>query len=241
MSDRQQPKVLAIVPARGGSKRVPGKNLKQLGGKPLIAHTISCGLECEAIERLLVTTDDAAISNVAKDLGAEVPFLRPAELAGDATPDLPVLKHALEWVDKQTDFRADVVVLLRPTAPLRTPEMIAGAIDVWKRSSVETVRSMCKAEGIHHPYWMFKQGADGLAEPVVEGTSINTYYQSQLLPPVYHLNGVVDVISADVIRTKDELYAGPMAIYETESARSLDIDTVEDFQLAEFLIKERGY
>src|SRR5678816_951191 len=120
--------VLAIVPARGGSKGIPRKNVRLIGGHPLIAYSIAAGLAAEHVDRVLVTTDDAEIADVARLYGADVPFRRPVELAADDTPDLPVFLHALEWLDREEGYRPEIIVHLRPTSPLRQVADIDEAI-----------------------------------------------------------------------------------------------------------------
>ena len=237
MSDGEELEVLAIIPARGGSKRLPGKNLRLLNGKPLIAYSIETALQCASVNKVIVSTDDQEIANAAEQFGAEVPFLRPAEFAEDTTPDHPVFLHALNWLKEHENYIPELVLNLRPTAPFRTMDVIQGVIAKWRSAGVDSVRSMCRAESVHHPYWMFKEEG-GLASPVIAGKSTNEYYQSQLLPPVYHLNGLVDAMSANVIMSGGHLYGRSMAIYETPRAISLDIDTMDDFELAEFMIQK---
>src|SRR5262249_7126007 len=116
--------VVAIVPARGGSKAIPRKNVRLLGGVPLIAYSIEAGLTARTVDRVIVSTDDEEIAAVARRFGAEVPFMRPAALAGDSTPDLPVFQHALDWLDAHEGYRPEIVVQLRPTSPLRPPDCV---------------------------------------------------------------------------------------------------------------------
>ncbi|MFK8038658.1 MAG: acylneuraminate cytidylyltransferase family protein [Crocinitomicaceae bacterium] len=234
-------KVLGIIPARGGSKRVPGKNVKMLGGKPLIAHTIETAKASLLINDFIVTTDDPKIVEVAKTFGAKAPFIRPSELANDKTGDRPVLIHALKWYMSNIADDIHAICILRPTSPFRTSEMIDNGIEKMIESASDSVRSMTKVEGVHHPYWMFKKGENGF-EAAVDGISIEKFYQSQLLPPIYRLNGMVDIIS--VLSLLDEtspLYGKHMEILETAEELSHDIDTIKDFQYCEWLMSNSNH
>ena len=230
--------VLGIIPARGGSKRVPRKNIKPLGGIPLIGHTIKAAKSSQLLTDFLVSTDDEEITEVAKELGAPVPFIRPSELAQDTVGDRPVLIHALNWYIENTGKKIDAICLLRPTSPFRNAEHIDAGIEKLRTSNADSVRSMTKVEGVHHPYWMFKE-EDNKAVGVVEGVSIEKYYQSQLLPPVYRLNGCVDLIRTEILLDANKpLYGTYMNILETPEKAALDIDTLEDFEYCEWLISK---
>ena len=134
-----QPEIISIIPARGGSKGIPKKNIVLLAGKPLIAYSIGQSLQCRHIKRTIVSTDDPEIAEIAREYGAEVPFIRPKELAKDDTPDLPVFLHALDWLEKQESYLPDLIVHLRPTSPLREVKHIEEAIEkllaVWRYNS----------------------------------------------------------------------------------------------------------
>ncbi len=232
--------VVAIIPARGGSKGIPGKNLKQLGGKPLLAYAIAPALAHPEVDRVLVSTDDEDIKEAALALGAEVPFMRPAELAQDHVPDRPVFQHALRWLARHEQYHPAFVLNLRCTTPFKTTDDIGQVISTWQRTSADAVRTMSEAEGVHHPYWMFSPTDEGMAQPFIEGISLEKYYQRQLLPPAYRLNGLVDGIKAEVVLHHEQFYGSRMALVPTPVQRSHDIDTPLDFKWAEFLI-EQGY
>src|SRR3972149_1828506 len=127
-----RPEVLAVVQARGGSKSIPGKNIRSLAGHPLIAYSIAAGLAAQSVTRLIVSTDSQEIAEIARQYGAEVPFLRPPELAQDDSPDLPLFQHALRWLEDHEDYRPDVVVQLRPTSPLRPVGLIDEAVEALR-------------------------------------------------------------------------------------------------------------
>ena len=228
---------LAIIPARGGSKRVVGKNIRQLNGKPLIEYSINSALQVRKISRVIVSTDDPDIANISSDLGAYVPFIRPAEFAQDDTPDIAVYKHAVTWLSEEEGNIPDIVVWLRPTTPLREPEDIESSINLLINSNADCVRSVCLVE--HHPYWMLKFDGDRLL-PFINGIDImGKYYQRQLLPPVYRLNGAVDVSRPFQVMSTNRLYSGEMRGYIMPVERSIDIDDEIDFIIAETLLNRK--
>lgn len=236
-SNKKSIKCLGIIPARGGSKTVPKKNISLLAGKPLIFYTIEAVQKATQIENYLVSTDSGEIAELVKSHGAPAPFLRPAELAQDNTPDKPVLMHAVSWLIENTNTHPECVALLRPTTPFKTAELIDQAIDELFKTGADSVRSVTSAEGIHHPYWMYQKDENNRARPVIEGIKLEKYYQRQLLPPVYRLNGVVDVIRTSILFENQNLYGQDMRLLETPENISIDIDTMMDFQYCEQLIK----
>jgi CMP-N,N'-diacetyllegionaminic acid synthase len=234
---REELRVLALIPARGGSKGVPRKNVRTLVGKPLIAWTIEAARNCPSLDRVVVSTDDEEIAGVAREYGAEVPFLRPAALAQDDTPDLPVCKHCLVWLTECEGYRPDVVLWLRPTVPLRLPEDMEGAVALLVQSGADGVRSICRAE--HHPYWMKRLEAGRLV-PLVDGCDERTYYRRQLLPSAYRLNGAADVVRRDlVLQSETTMYGDDVRGFVMPVERSVDLDGEMDFALAEWLLRGR--
>lgn len=229
--------VLALIPARGGSKRLPKKNLKLLAGKPLLHWSIKVALQCNAISRVIVTTDSQEIASVAASHGAEVPFLRPASLSEDRTPDFPVFQHALNWLQEQEGYLPDLVVWLRPTVPLRICVDIESAIETLVASGADSIRSVTEAE--HHPYWM-KQIENNRLLPFLPGKDERVYYQHQLLPQVFRLNGAVDITWSHKALESGNLYGETMAAYVMPRERSIDIDTELDLVMAELLMQSQG-
>jgi len=229
--------ILSIIPARGGSKRVAHKNIRTLAGKPLIAWTIETAISCQRLDRVIVSTDDEEIVDIARKYGAETPFVRPAELAQDDTPDLPVCKHTLSWLTRHENFCPDIVVWLRPTAPLRIIEDIDNAINLLFETDADCVRSVCPVE--HHPYWMKRLEGNRFI-PLIKGVDESKYYQRQLLPPVYRLNGAVDVFWRKTVLDKGFMYGGDMRGYVMPAERSVDLDSELDFALAELLLQRRN-
>lgn len=233
-------KTVAVIPARGGSKSIPRKNLAPLGGKPLIARAIELGLACPEIDRVIVSTDDAEIAAVAREHGAEVPFLRPAELAQDDTPDRPVFVHLIDWLRTHDGYAFDFLVNLRCTTPLKQPEHVRAALDGLANSEADSLRTVDRIQGKHHPYWMLRHDADNFAVPFVDGIDIQKYYRRQLLPPAYSINALVDVMRPAVILNNRDPYGQRMLMLETDPLYSLDIDDPKDLVLCEALLRIIG-
>ncbi|MGH7829466.1 MAG: cytidylyltransferase domain-containing protein [Candidatus Binatia bacterium] len=233
-------KILAVIPARGGSRRVPKKNIRLLAGKPLLAYTVEVALKTRCIDRMIVSTDDAEIARIAEEYGAEVPFLRPAELARDDTPDQPVLRHALECLKQKEGYEPDLVLNLRPTTPFKTPEIIEAVVRRCLETHADIVRTMSRVQSVHHPYWMYRVSEEGWASPFVEGIRVSDYYRSQLLPPVYRINGVVDAVKAGLVTNGSLLDNQKMAVVIVPEEVSVDTDTELDFALCEALISRRN-
>jgi CMP-N,N'-diacetyllegionaminic acid synthase len=227
-------KALGIIPARGGSKGIPQKNLTRLGGKSLVGLTIECAHSSNALDRVIVSTDNEEISNTAKICGAEVPFIRPAKLAADDTPDFPVFLHAINWLKDNEDYEADFVVWLRPTSPFRSPDDISKAIRLLEETGADSVRSVCGVD--HHPYWMKILGKEFKITSLLNGLDEKKYSRRQTLPDVFRLNGAVEVIRSKAAVTYNCLYGQDVRGYVMPPDRSLDIDTYEDLKYAEFLI-----
>lgn len=230
--------ILAIIPARGGSKGVPKKNIKRLAGKPLIAWSIETALSAQCLDKVIVSTDDENIAGIGRQYGAEVPFLRPAEIARDDTTDMPVYEHALDWLERNESYIPDIIVWLRPTAPLRTAEDIIGAVNLLKEKKPDWVRSVCEAD--HHPYWMYRLES-GQMKPFIENIRIEDYIRRQLLPKVYRLNGAVEAAWRATILEKKLMYAGVMEAWVMPRERSIDVDTEMDFTFLEAMVSKEGY
>jgi len=226
-------KVIGIVPARGGSKGIPRKNIVPLGGKPLIAWTIEAALQAGSLDRLIVSTDDQEIAKVAAQCGGEVPFLRPSEIAQDDTSDFPVYRHTLNWLKQNEGAGFDVVVWLRPTTPLRAAKDINNAIRILLGTDADWVRSMCRVE--HHPYWMYKISR-GAASLFHQRGDMTKHYRRQNLPRLYRLNGLVEATWARNILNDEYLYKGKIVPYVVPLERSVDIDGMMDIRLAEVLL-----
>ena len=229
--------VLGIIPARGGSKRIPRKNIRLLAGKPLINYTIEAALGAKCLDRFIVSTDDDEIAEVAKRCGAEVPFRRPAELAEDGTPDQPVFRHALEELKELSKYEPEIVLNLRPTTPLKTSKTIDKVIETIIETKADIVRTMSPVTGVNHPYWMYKLSENDQAVPFVNDIRMGQYFQRQLLPPVYRINCAADAMKSRLIY-EGNIFGdnSDMRIVITSQEESIDIDTEFDFKLCEFLV-----
>lgn len=231
--------IVALIPARGGSKGVPRKNIRLINGKPLVAYAIEAAQKSKFINKVIVSTDDEKIAEVALAYKAEVPFLRPKELAQDDTPDRPVVCHCIEAL-KARGIDCDKIIFLRPTSPLKTGGLIDAAISIFEKNSNWTsLRTITRVEGVFHPYWMFCQKNETIV-PFLPGININDYYRRQLLPPCYRLNGVIDVLRSTVVLNSKNMYGDCQGFLEIEENVSVDIDTELDFKFVEFLMKNHS-
>lgn len=227
--------VLAVITARGGSKGIPGKNIADLAGKPLIAWTIEAATGAASVSRVIVSTDDAEIAAVSQRWGAEVPFLRPAQLAADTSPHLPVLLHTLAWVDEHDPRRYDYILLLQPTSPLRTTDDIESAVELALERHADSVVSVCPAHP--HPFLCRRITDDGRLEefaPQPEG-----YLARQTLPLAYALNGAIYLVHRDVLTTRQTFYTDNTFAYVMSPERSMDIDTPWDLYLVNLILRDR--
>lgn len=219
-------KILAIIPARANSKGLPGKNTMQLAGKPLIAWTIDSAVGSKLIDRTVISTDSEQIRQLAKTLGADAPFLRPAELALDDTPAIETVLHACQMLPGY-----DVLVLLQPTSPLRAASDIDAAIQLLEKKDADFCVSVTKPK--HHPNWLFKKSANGFLESY-EKFEICTDRQS--LSPIYAPNGALYAARLGPLIEQRSM-SGPRTIaYEMEEDKSCDIDTLFDFEMCEFIL-----
>ncbi len=228
--------VLAVIPARGGSKGLPGKNVRPLAGLPLIAHSIRFAALCPEITRCIVSTDDEEIAGVARRYGGDVPFVRPAELARDETAALPVLQHACHKVEIQDGRRYDFVLLLQPTNPAREPGDVSRALETL-RSDPRAVGVASVSEPIFNPRYVCVEERDYYLHPAFPGP---VYDRRQDVPRMLRINGVLYLFRRDHLMktsklfTEGDLYRG----LEIPDERAIDIDTLRDLQLAEVLIRE---
>jgi len=224
-------KTIAIIPARGGSKGAPRKNIRPLAGKPLIAYSIEVAKQSKYIDKIFVSTEDKEIAKLAEKYGAEV-ITRPSELARDDTPDLPVFQHAIRTLKENENYLPEIVVNLRPTCPLRSVNDVDNAIKKILEQDCDSVRSV--KEVTQHPYWMFEVKKDDLKN-FIKDIDFNKYYQRQLLPNLYIVNGAVDVMKTDIIINKNELYGKNIKCIIMPQERSIDIDTELDLKIAEII------
>ncbi len=224
-------KILAIIPARGGSKGVPRKNIKILAGKPLIAWTIEEAKKSKFIDTCIVSTEDAEIKSVAEEWGGNVPFMRPAELAKDDTPGIEPVLHAIKMMPGY-----DFVILLQGTSQLRTVEDMVGAITYCLDRNCESCVSVTEAE--HSPYWMYRMDEQSCLRPIMKIAKEESY-QRQKLPKVFRLNGAVYVANVEFVKKQRGFIGDNTVGYGMPQERSYDIDTVLDFEVADVLMNCR--
>ncbi|MFL0269662.1 cytidylyltransferase domain-containing protein [Candidatus Clostridium radicumherbarum] len=227
-------KVLAIIPARGGSKGIPGKNIKDLNGKPLIAYSIEETLKSKYTDKLIVTTDDKEIAEVSKRFGAEIPFLRPEELSCDDTPGIQPILHAVNWLHEKK-FNYDYIMCLQCTSPFRKVNQIDGAIEKLFNEEADSIVSVCESES--NPYWM-KKIENGFLKDFIGN---NTFYaRRQDIPKVYSLNGALYLAKTEILQRYNNWYTENTIPYIMDKLSSLDIDDIMDFRFAELLMKEKN-
>jgi len=230
--------ILALIPARGGSKGIKRKNLVDFLGKPLVAHSIEHALSSRSVTRTIVSTEDEEIAQVARSFGAEVPFMRPSELAEDHVLDLPVFVHVLETLEKREGYRPDLVVHLRPTAPYRKPGWIDEAVALLaSHPEAHSVRSVSEPE--KHPYRMFTIDGEGYLDAIMKHEHPEPYLlRRQDLPKVYFYNCVIDVTRPTTIFELASTTGWRIFPYVMEPAQVFDIDSPRDLVTARFLVRE---
>ncbi|NDJ62409.1 MAG: acylneuraminate cytidylyltransferase [Chloroflexi bacterium] len=226
--------IVAIIPARGGSKSIPRKNIKTLGGAPLIAYSIAAGLQAQKVDRVIVSTDDEEIAAIARNWGADVPFLRPAALADDHVTDLPVFEHALSWLDENEDYHPAIVIQLRPTSPLRPPDCVDNAITILHSDTLATSVRGVVLSG-QNPYKMWKFSADGYMRPLLDEGLVEPYnLPRQQLPTTYWQTGHIDAIRADTITQTYSMSGEHIRPLLLDPRYAIDIDTQQDWERAEW-------
>jgi CMP-N,N'-diacetyllegionaminic acid synthase len=225
--------MIAIIPARGGSKGLPGKNIKRLNGKPLIAYSIEAALKANAIDRVIVSTDCEEIVKVALEYGAEVPFLRPAKLAEDSSLAIDNYIYTVERYSSESGFAVNDFCILQPTSPLRTADDIDAAIEIYFNRNADSVISYCEE---HHPVsWHKHLEVDGRLTTVFDDNALKN---RQDIKPTYYPNGAIYVFNSELIKS-GEYYSDKTFAYIMPRDRSVDIDVLDDFKLAEFLMDKK--
>ncbi|HTX89854.1 MAG TPA: acylneuraminate cytidylyltransferase family protein [Anaerolineales bacterium] len=232
-----KPEVLVLIPARGGSKAIPRKNIRPFAGHPLIAFSIAAALQAEAVTRLIVSTDDEEIARVSRSYGAEIPFLRPAELAADRTTDLPVFQHALNWLAQNENYRPEIVIHLHATSPVRPCGFVDRAIRLLlEHPDAECVRSVV-APG-QNPYKMWHiDEQSGRMIPLLAVQGIAEPYNTprQLLPPVYLQTGHVNAIRREAI-LGGSMTGKTILPLVVDPRYEVDMDTLADWQRGEWVV-----
>lgn len=230
--------ILALIPARGGSKGILRKNIRLFAGYPLIAWSIAAAKQSDLVTRVIVSTDDEEIAAVAREWGAETPFLRPAEFAQDNTTDLPVFEHALKWLADVEGYRPDVVIQLRPTSPIRPRTMVDDAIRVLaNHTDADCVRGVVPAAQNPFKMWRFNGDSKPL-QPLLEVAGIDEPYNAprQILPPVYWQTGHIDAILVSTITQKKSLTGDVIYPLLIDPKYTVDIDTLPDWAKYEALV-----
>ena len=222
---------VAIIPARGGSKGIPRKNIKELCEKPLITYIIETALRVEELDRVIVSTEDKEIAEVAKKCGAEVPFMRPEELARDETPTLPVLQHAVKYLEEKENYKPDIVVLLYATSPLLKHERVSEAIKLLKARGFDSVLSVVEDRG---HYWI-KRGED------YERLYPKVLKNRQFTEPLLKENGAIYLCKRDLLMEENTMVGGKIGFLKIQKEESIDIDEPLDFEIAEFFMRRREY
>ena len=228
--------VLCLIPARGGSKSIPRKNIRSFAGHPLIAYSIVAGKTAATVTRVIVSTDDEEIAKVAQSYGAETPFLRPKDISLDDTPDLPVFQHALKWFADQENYKPDVVVQLRPTSPLRRVEQIDQCVyRLLEHPEADSVRTVCTPFQNPYKMWRIEQGS--LMKPLIASDIPEAYNQPrQALPDVYWQTGYVDAAWSDTIMQKNSMTGDRILPVVIDPEDWIDIDSPDDWLRAERLL-----
>jgi len=235
--DPRAAEVLALIPARGGSKGIPGKNIRDLNGKPLIAYSIETGYESEYVDRVVVSTDSEEIADVAREHDAEVPFMRPSEFAEDLTPDFPVFEHCLTWFEDEEGYEPELIVHLRPTGPLRTAAEVDEALEQFcSVAEADSLRSV--EDPPASPYKMWEPDGEYMS-PFIDHPEIEDSMNAprQLLPTVYQTTPDIGICHRSTVLEQESILGEHVVPYEIDRT-TVDIDEPADLQFAEFLLSE---
>jgi N-acylneuraminate cytidylyltransferase len=228
-------KILGLIPARGGSKGVPNKNIKLLAGKPLIAYTITEARRSKSIADIVVSTDSGEIQSIAIQYNAEVPFLRPAKLATDTAKSIDVVTHALHTL-KEHDRHYDAVILLQPTNPFRTAAFIDLAIGTYVENNYDSLISVLPVPHEYNPHWVFEPTPSGTLRIATGEQEIIS--RRQELPPAFFRDGSIYITSVEVLLSKHSFYGDKLGYVVADPTRHVNIDTMADWELAEIKYKE---
>ena len=227
--------MIAIIPARGGSKGLPGKNILPFCGKPLIAWTIETALECKALDRVIVSTDSEEIAGVARTYGAEVPGLRPAELALDTSSSIDVFIYLWKKLTDDSYANSTPFIILQPTAPLRNPNDIKEALKIFHEKQADSVISV--SEATHPPVWAKKIDSKGILKDYFETSE--SLLNRQQIPAAYMPNGAIFILKKELVLKNRNYYSDKTYPYLMPFERSFDIDNIWDFRIAEFIMNSQ--
>jgi YrbI family 3-deoxy-D-manno-octulosonate 8-phosphate phosphatase len=232
-----KPEILSIIPARGGSKGIPRKNIRNFAGHPLIAWSIAAAKQSEFVTRTIVSTDDEEIATIARACGADSPFLRPAELARDETTDLPVFAHALQWLAEHENYHPEAVVQLRPTSPIRPRTCVDSAIQILlAHPDADCVRGVVPAGQNPHKMWRLPEGENAAMKNLLDAEGIDEPYNAprQILPPIYWQTGHIDAIRTCTI-LNGSMSGGTIYPLVIDARYSMDLDNLSDWAQYEWL------
>lgn len=224
-------RILGLIPARGGSKGIPRKNIKLLDGKPLIQYSIEVGLACSLIDELVVSTEDNEIAEISKSAGANLPFMRPVHLASDQSPTLDTIIHVLDFFEKK-GISFDAVCLLQPTVPFRNGDDLNAAIEKFIASDADSLISVREVPHVYNPHWVYEQDTEnGFLKLAKERETIIPRRQD--LPKAYHRDGSIYLTKKEIILKEKSLYGKKIVHHIMENSPNINIDTMEDWEAAE--------
>ena len=227
-------KILGVIPARGGSKGVPRKNIKILGNKPLIEYTSAIALKSNYLDTVVLSSDDDEIIEIGKKLGLDVPFKRPKNLADDSATSLSVLKHVINYFEEKKQF-FDAVCLLQPTSPFRTISFLESAIQKFINSDTDSLVSVLEVPHEYNPHWTFKESTNG--HLTIATGDKNIISRRQDLPKSYHRDGSIYITKTHVIKEQNSLYGNSIAFIESSKKTYVNIDTLQDWEKAEEMLE----
>jgi len=233
----RRPEILAVIPARGGSQGIRRKNVRNLAGHPLLAWSIAAGQQANTVTRVIVSTDDAEIADFAREYGADVPFVRPRELAHNDTRDLPVFQHAIEWLVENEGYEAEIVVQLRPTSPLRAPGLVDEAVKLLlDDAAADSARTVTPPSQNPYKMWSIR---NGVLQPLL-AIDLHEPYNSprQLLPATYWQTGHIDAFRTRTVREKSSLTGDRILPVIVDSAYAVDIDSLTQLEIASAIIAD---
>ncbi|SFO48487.1 N-acylneuraminate cytidylyltransferase [Algoriphagus ornithinivorans] len=228
-------KILGLIPARGGSKGIPGKNIKALGGKPLLAYTFDSAQESKLLSKVILSSDDSDIIAVANQIGLEVPFTRPENLANDQSPTLPVIAHALRFFEEKGE-KFDAICLLQTTYPFRRKGLIDDAIKEFIRTDAEALVSVLPVPHEFNPHWVFEPGQNGFLEIATGEKQIIPRRQD--LPTSFFRDGAIYITKSEVILSKNSILSEKLAYIVGDESRYVNLDTFDDWKKAEILVNK---
>ncbi len=226
-------KVLALVPARAGSKGLPGKNIRPFCGKPLLQWSVEHGLQARYVDKVIVSTDSEEFAQIARQAGGDVPFIRPAELSSDLSSSIDVILHAVEYLEAH-DERYNILALLEPTSPLRRPQDIDGALEsLLQNKNAESIVSVSQVEA-HHPAFLMRQGKDGFLTPFLSDFEV---LRRQDVAPLHFLDGTLYISWVNAIKKRKGFYHEATLGYEMPKYQSFEVDDMDDFIISEALFR----